>query len=224
MLSLSSTRRQGGFIQAAILFGIALLTAVIGGFALANRTPNTQTTLEQAKVNASVILKQGADLREGVTRFMNDKGSLSNLTFNTTTNTGLFDPSVQYASVQLGPAQAYVSGTPTNTTTFTVRAAGSYVYHDRVTLNGVGSAAADTVVLTGPLNTATCQRINTMLYGTAISTAPPTTTVALADFTNTATATAVDLSATTGIVGWSEGCVGTATVGSNVYFKVVNEG
>lgn len=32
-------QKQAGFIQAALLFGIALMTAVLGGFALANRSP-----------------------------------------------------------------------------------------------------------------------------------------------------------------------------------------
>ena len=35
--------QQAGFIQAALLFGIALITAVLGGYALANRTPTSQT-------------------------------------------------------------------------------------------------------------------------------------------------------------------------------------
>ena len=43
------TLHQQGFIQAALLFGIALITAVLGGFALANRSPTSQTDAEQAK-------------------------------------------------------------------------------------------------------------------------------------------------------------------------------
>ena len=71
----SKKSAQSGFIQAALLFGIALMTAVLGGFALANRSPTSQTDVEQAKVNASVILKQASDLRDGVARYSSDFGS-----------------------------------------------------------------------------------------------------------------------------------------------------
>ena len=86
-------QKQAGFIQAALLFGIALMTAVLGGFALANRSPTSQTDVEQAKVNASVILKQASDLRDGVARYSSDFGSSavqSTLDFSNTANQGLF--------------------------------------------------------------------------------------------------------------------------------------
>jgi hypothetical protein len=215
-----SLGRQEGFIQGAILFGIALLTAVIGGFAMANRTPTSQTTTEQAKVNASVFLKQAADLSEGVARFAFDGGSVAAMTFDNASG-GLFETSKQYALVQRGPAGAY-GGTPTNVNSATQ--AGSYALKKNVLVPSVGTTADDTVVSTVFTDVNTCRRINNMLYGTSITAAPP-------DGVGTATAWAigagaVDLS-TSGdaatISGWSEGCLTTATAGSYVYFKVVKE-
>ncbi len=220
--SLSSVpSQQEGFIQGAILFGIALLTAVIGGFAMANRTPTSQTTTEQAKVNASVFLKQGADLSEGVARLAFDGGSVSTMTFDTNSG-GLFEPARQYALVQRGPAAAY-GGTPTNVNSATQ--AGSYALKSNVKVPNVGTTSDDTIVSTVFTDVGTCRRINNMLYGIAITAAPP-------DGVGTATAWgigagAVDLTGSTDaatISGWSEGCLTTATAGSYVYFKVVKEG
>lgn len=108
---------QSGFIQAALLFGIALMTAVLGGFALANRSPTSQTDVEQAKVNASVILKQASDLRDGVARYSSDFGSsavTNTMTFAATGDAGLFNPTARYASPQVMPSAAFdVASAPT---------------------------------------------------------------------------------------------------------------
>ena len=121
MLKKQTNRKlhQQGFIQAALLFGIALITAVLGGFALANRSPTSQTDAEQAKVNASVILKQASDLRDGVARYASDFGSsavLNTLDLSATANTGLFDPQFRYASPQIMPRATFRDPTSTYAT------------------------------------------------------------------------------------------------------------
>jgi hypothetical protein len=189
---------------------------------MANRTPTSQTSTEQAKVNASVFLKQGSDLSEGVARFAFDGGSVSNMTFDTASG-GLFEPAKQYALVQRGPAAAYAGGTPPNLTTSTQ--AGSYALKSNVKVPNVGTESDEVVVSTVFTDVGTCRRINNMLYGTLITAAPP-------GGVSTSTAWgigagAIDLTASPDaatISGWSEGCLTTTTAGSYVYFKVVKEG
>lgn len=213
---------QAGFIQAALLFGIALMTAVLGGFALANRSPTSQTDVEQAKVNASVILKQGSDLRDGVARYASDFGSSSvtgPLDFSITTGVGLFDPDARYASPQIMPTTAFANGEDTS-----IKAPGSptpnvagHWYLNKATVgNTLATAAADPMVVLPGLRDDVCGRVNTLLYG---SDTIPASVGALSAWTGN---TNGGISAVAGVAGWPEGCIVTSDA-KHVYFKVVQE-
>jgi len=217
--SLSSVpSQQKGFIQGAILFGIALLTAVIGGFAMANRTPTSQTSTEQAKVNASVFLKQGADISEGVARFAFDGGNVSSMTFSSSTG-GLFEPAKQYALVQRGPSAAYGGSAPVNSDNYQ---AGSYALNTAVKVPSVGTSGYGIAVSTVFADLGTCRRINNMLYGRSITLDPPVYNVDASIWIGGDDG--IDLTGIGAITGWTEGCLTTGTSGNYVYFKVVKEG
>ena len=211
--------RQAGFIQAALLFGIALMTAVLGGFALANRSPTSQTDVEQAKVNASVILKQASDLRDGVARYSSDFGSssvLGTMDFSNTTNQGLFDPVARYASPQIMPSTAFADGEDA-----TIKAPGALVaghwYVNKSTLgHTLATASADPMVILPALRQDVCGRVNTLLYGSATI---PVATGALADWIGDVNG---GISASAGMAGWPEGCIVTSDT-KYVYFKAVQE-
>lgn len=209
---------QSGFIQAALLFGIALMTAVLGGFALANRNPTSQTDVEQAKVNASVILKQASDLRDGVARFSSDFGSSSVLTmdFSTTTGTGLFDPAARYASPQIMPTSTFASGEDTSIKTPAALTAGHWYVNKNTLGNTLATVAADPMVVLPGLRPDVCGRVNTLLYGTNTI---PTGTGTLANWIGNAEA---GISASAGMAGWPEGCIITSDA-KYVYFKAVQE-
>lgn len=219
-----SLRRQDGFIQAALLFGIALMTAVLGGFALANRSPTSQTDVEQAKVNASVILKQASDLRDGVARYATDFGSsavLNTMNFSTLSETGLFDPVARYASPQIMPTSAFNAPPAIATPDVTATTHAGHWYLNKGTAgNGIATAGvADPMVILPNLRLDVCQRVNNLLYGTSPTAAPPESGGALADWTGAATDGDLD-----GVAqGWPEGCVETSDGGQYVYFKVVQE-
>lgn len=215
---LASHRQQNGFIQAALLFGIALMTAVLGGFALANRSPTSQTDVEQAKVNASVILKQASDLRDGVGRYANDYGAsavLNTMNFSAVAGTGLFDPAARYASPQIMPTNAFASPV-------TIQAPGPFVaghwYLNKITpANEVGiNANADPMVILPSLRPDVCARINQMLYGSATI---PTSLGAESAWISNGDGD-IDASAP----GWPEGCLSTSDAETKyIYFKVVQE-
>lgn len=217
---LVSKSAQSGFIQAALLFGIALMTAVLGGFALANRSPTSQTDVEQAKVNASVILKQASDLRDGVARFSSDFGSTAVLSmdFSTTTGTGLFDPDARYASPQIMPTSAFVAGPATAIQQLgTDPLAAGHWYINRATPgDGLGGVDEDPMVVLPGLRQDVCGRVNTLLYGSADI---PVGTAALTAWTTDADG---GLGTAGDAAGWPEGCIQTSDA-SYVYFKAVQE-
>lgn len=209
---------QGGFIQAALLFGIALMTAILGGFALANRSPTSQTDVEQAKVNASVILKQASDLRDGVGRYASDFGAsavVSTMNFTNTTGVGLFDPAARYASPQVMPTSAFTAAKAIATPS--ANAAGHWNLNKGTPGNDLGTAAADPMVVLSGLRQDVCGRVNTLLYG---SSAIPTAGGTVANFTGASSDG--QISGVAGVLGWPEGCVVTSDT-SYVYFKVVQE-
>lgn len=224
-LNLSQRGPEAGFIQAALLFGIALMTAVLGGFALANRTPTSQTDVEQAKVNASVILKQGSDLRDGIQRFASDNSSdavkgtaaTNNMTFGDT-GSGLFNPANRYASPQTMPASAFATTASAVPKAPEARAAGHWYFSRIRTLPGIGDpAAVDPIVLITDLGSKVCDRINAILYGPNATTETLTagTLANVKDDTGTVTFAA-------GNTNQPEACVKT-TDNKHVYFKVVQE-
>ena len=213
-------QKQAGFIQAALLFGIALMTAVLGGFALANRSPTSQTDTEQAKVNASVILKQASDLRDGVARFASDFGASSvvgTLDFSSTASQGLFDPAARYASPQIMPTTAFAAGEDVTIKPPTATSAGHWYINKVTPGNALGSATVDPMVILPGLRQDVCGRVNTLLYGA------PTIPAAGTDLSVWTTAT-VDgaISGVAGVAGWPEGCISTSD-SKYVYFKAIQE-
>ncbi|HEX4918279.1 MAG TPA: hypothetical protein VFV43_10310 [Limnobacter sp.] len=210
---------QAGFIQAALLFGIALMTAVLGGFALANRSPTSQTDVEQAKVNSSVILKQASDLRDGVARFSSDFGSSSvqsRLDFSNTASQGLFDPSARYASPQIMPTSAFAVGEDSTIKAPAAAVAGHWYLNKATIGHTLSTASADPMVLLPGLRQDVCGRVNTLLYG---SNTIPVATAAMAAWIGGGDG---GISASAGATGWPEGCVQTSD-SKYVYFKVVQE-
>ncbi|MFD2274152.1 hypothetical protein ACFS07_32615 [Undibacterium arcticum] len=131
----------------------------------------------------------------------------SQITFDTTAATGLFDPAAGYAILQVPPAAAVTTGTA------------AFTYSKLVTLLGVGTTAADNVLTVGNLTLAVCQQINKTLYNDAATATPAATTGSTAQWT---TAPAAIADGTGGKSGRSEGCVGTSD-GAYVYYKAMQE-
>jgi hypothetical protein len=201
------------------------MTAVLGGFALANRSPTSQTDVEQAKVNASVILKQASDLRDGVARYSSDFGSSAvtdTMSFDATGDDGLFNPSSRYASPQVMPSAAFdVTSEPTadDIKTPSALAAGHWYLNRATAGNGLGGVDPDPMVVLPNLRSDVCGRVNTLLYG---ANTIPVSTSAIAAWIGD---TNGGVSGVAGVAGWPEGCVQTTgdTPVRYVYFKTVQE-
>ena len=92
-----------------ILFGIALIAAVIGAFALSGKGATKSTSSEEAKLAASTLLKQAGDLQEAIQRYRSDRGGFNGMSFSTDANTGLFNTTDRFATQLVGPPKGYVN-------------------------------------------------------------------------------------------------------------------
>ena len=173
-------RRQGGFIQGAILFALVIIAVVVAAFSLANRDSQNNADTEQARVNSAYVLKVGSDIQNGINRATADgfpPAELgTNLVLLTEAEEGqlsLFDPNLRYTvrpqfpTTALVDAQAQPFGDPVTgedtTAEFVVDA-----------IDGVGGAPDDVVLEIPNLREDVCKRINVSTNNVLVTAAPPT--------------------------------------------------
>jgi hypothetical protein len=192
-------RRQGGFIQGAILFALVIIAVVVAAFSLANRDNQTSADTEQARVNASFMLKVGNDLQSAVSRAIADGAQPSRVTEDldflatesTSTKVHLFDPALRYLSEPSYPETALAD--PDTAIT--------YAWEDpSVAITGVGGPAEEAILTVIGLSDAVCKRINTTANGSLVTADLPATIAEAIAFTPA----------------WREGCVT-----GGIYFRAV---
>jgi hypothetical protein len=195
-------RRQGGFIQGAILFALVIIAVVVAAFSLASQDNQTNADSEEARVNATYVLKVGTDIGSAVNRAIADGVSPAvantQITFTNASDSiavGLWDPQLRYLSAEprFPDAALAVSGVDP-----------VYSWVAPVALAGIGAAGVEQVVQIDGIATAVCQRVNNIVNGLVVSAPLPGTLPAAA---------AVDG------VSWREGCI--AGVDAGTYFRVV---
>lgn len=195
-------RRQGGFIQGAILFALVIIAVVVAAFSLANRDSQSSADSEQARVNASFVLKVGNDLQTGVNRAIADgfpaKDVKGKLVFKTASigQLDLFDSTLKYLIRPQFPTTALQDSTkqPFDATT-------PLASFSAAAVAGAGSGDKETIVEVSNLKEDVCKRINVTTNGKLVTDAPDLTVAAAA------------------LLGKREGCVGTGSAFS--YFRVV---
>lgn len=198
--------KQRGLVGVVFLV-IALLVVVLGAMAIMSRSSTSGVGDQGAKTNAAVILKQGADFKAGFDRLLvSGTVTAAQITFDTTTSTGLFDPLAGYAIVQTPPAVSQTVVSP-------------YTYSKLVTLQGIGTMAAEQVLTLGNVTLAVCQQINKTLYNDSPTATPSPSTGSTAAWTSAPAAIA---DGTAGRTGRNEACVGTSDA-SYVYYKALQE-
>ena len=198
-------RRQGGFIQGAILFALVIIAVVVAAFSLANRDSQSSADSEQARVNASFVLKVGNDLQTGVNRAIADGFAPANLedqmffdgTDSDDTNLNLFDSTLKYMVRPQFPNTALVDP---DTQPFADVADNDAAW-EVTAITDVGGADADAVVTVTGLKEDVCKRINVTANGVLVSADLPS---------------AID---TGDSEGWREGCFADGT--AFTYFRVV---
>ena len=200
-------RRQGGFIQGAILFALVIIAVVVAAFSLANRDSSNSADNEQARVNAAFVLKVGSDIQTGINRAVADGFPTVDiqqkllLNVDSTTAAGamsLFDRTLRYVARPQFPPTALDDG---SSQPFIAGASGATaVRFDAVAVTGVGGSEEDVLLEIPNLRNDVCRRIN-VTANNLLPTAPP-----LED---------------AGEGGAREGCYAASAGGSGTYFRVV---
>lgn len=209
-----SSKKQSGFVG-PLFVAILLMAVVMGAMGKMSRNSTSGVTDQGAKTNASVLIKQGSDFKAGFDRLLTTGTvTASQITFDTNTTTGLFNPTqgAQYAVLHTPPAGAVVSGTP------------AFTYNNNIKLPNIGSGSvADSVVTVGNISLAVCQQINNTLYNDGLTATPATSAGSNAGWTSL---TAIDDSAvassTANYYGRPEGCIKTAD-NQYAYYKALAE-
>ena len=198
-------RRQGGFIQGAILFALVIIAVVVAAFSLANRDSQSSADSEQARVNASFVLKVGNDLQTGINRAIADGFNPANLEGSMIFNNGgsdgttlnLFEENLKYMVRPQFPLTALLDG---ETQPFADTGDNGIGWETQA-ITGAGDAAQEEAIVTVTgLKEDVCKRVNVTANGVLVSAELP------------------------GEVGgedgdWREGCYADGT--DFIYFRVV---
>lgn len=201
-------RRQGGFIQGAILFALVIIAVVVAAFSLANRDSQNNADSEQAKVNSTFLLKVGNDLQSGINRAIADGANPANITTQVSfgpsaavtagTALDLFDTTLRYVARPAFPATALQVAATVPTISWATSAA----------ITGVGDPNRNEAIMQiSNIALPVCQRINNTANGTLVTAAPPATVTAAIALTPA----------------WREGCIGDTTNGYSYFRAVVTD-
>ena len=211
---LAPRRRQGGFIQGAILFALVIIAVVVAAFSLANRDNQSSADTEQARVNATFVLKVGNDIQSAVNRAIAD-GLLPsqvsskvklNATPSDASNLNLFDQDLKYLARPEFPATALASGEAQPFLGTGGGTGATAVFAADKALFNVGGSGKEVIVTVPGVAEAVCQRINTTVNGDLVTAAPPSSYAAATDSGGSNR-------------GWREGCYGSGT--AFTYFRAV---
>jgi len=204
---------QSGFAIGTILLAVVLIAAIVSAIAIASRGSSSQSNREGARVQASTILQQGINLKQGFDR-MSGTGTLAANVVLSDSDTAAGGPDGLGNTSTLGTGAAaainFTTGTnciagdpciydPTNGGTtaqspptaalFAGAPAGVRYIIRNLTVNRggteIGTAAADRVILLSGLRDDVCRQLNQMAASVNVSNAPNTSGVAVL-FTNAA--------------------------------------
>jgi hypothetical protein len=173
-------RRQGGFIQGAILFALVIIAVVVAAFSLANRDSQSSADTEQARVNASFVLKVGNDLQTGINRAIADGFNPANLEDNMVFNNGdsdgetlnLFEENLKYIVRPQFPTTALL---PDGEQPFRDATENDVAWVVQA-ITDAGDAAQDEAIITVTgLREDVCKRINVTANGVLVSADVPET-------------------------------------------------
>lgn len=204
-------RRQGGFIQGAILFALVIIAVVVAAFSLANRDSQSSADSEQARVNSSFVLKVGNDIQSGISRAVADgfppanlgTGILFTSAASSATQVNLFDTSLRYVSRPQFPPTALATSSTVQPFMGTDNlGAGATASMTLAAVTGVGNTDREAIVLVPGLKNDVCQRVNVTANGSLVTAAIPT-----------------DAPGAGTVAAWREGCY--VNAGVNTYFRVV---
>ncbi|MGD9650520.1 MAG: hypothetical protein AB7U41_07025 [Dongiaceae bacterium] len=246
-------KSQSGFAIGTILLAVVLIAAIVSAIAIASRGTTNQSGREQSRINATTVIQQGINLKQGYDRLMangidrtnivigapaatpgttvgtNAAGTV-NCTGATAPNVCLFDNPNGGTATQVPPQQAVELGAANNPNPL------RYKRMAGVTVPGIGSTVGnDIVIYLTDISRQVCQQINNVSSGNLIPSNAnppvPTTLLAAGALTPANETAGFDLTGieTTANFNTQEGCVriiGAAEdeTSTYMYFRVVSEG
>ena len=150
-------KHQTGFIQGAILVGLALLVMVVAGFALANRDSSASTDKEEARLNASILISQATKLAAaGKRAYMDSPSTFVSSDVGSATQGRLFENMIANGFITEVPALPETAGVQAYYTSELLRI--SALAPDRL-----GGTSRFVVAVSG-INEELCKAINHALY------------------------------------------------------------
>ena len=161
-----------GFIVVIILFGSV-------AFFLAGQGVNSGFSSKYTnQAKASALMTSAGYITTGFDSVTLSGQTPGSVTFDTTTGTGVFDPSSGGATLQ--------SIDPDMLARQTASLDGIWIYRSNaITMKGVGTAAADYTIMVSGLKKAICQQINYALHGVSLATNPTSLNVTDSGVTGT---------------------------------------
>lgn len=155
--------KQGGFVPTMLIGGIVLLGVLVAAYAYFNRNSAANFDSEQHKVNASIVIATGNDVRTAVSRWLQDYTGtpvLNDVAGN------VFDPALGLGSKRSLPPKVFAAG-----------AAVDFAYNTADIVVGSGDTVAEATIVLPGLRTEVCQQINRLINDMAISAAVPSTVI-----------------------------------------------
>lgn len=184
---------QSGFAIGTILLAVILIAAIVSAIAIASRGSSNQSNREGARVQASTLIQQGVNLRNGFERMVTTGTGRDNIvatgaagrantagSADCTTATSLTAPLVCLYSnpdggtaAQVPPSQAFTPGGDNSV--------GRYRLHQHATVPNVGTAGQVIVMEISDIRLDVCRQINSLVMGGEVSssTNPPAPTAAV---------------------------------------------
>ena len=175
-------RRQGGFIQGAILFALVIIAVVVAAFSLANRDSQNNADTEQARVNSAYVLKVGSDIQNGINRATADGFSPADIATKLLLLTdadaedgelSLFDPNLRYVARPQFPTTALTAGAKQPFGNSETGADATAELSAAAAIDGVGGSAKDVVLLIKDLREDVCKRVNVSTNNVLVTATPP---------------------------------------------------
>lgn len=222
-----TSNRQSGFAIGTILLAVVLIAAIVSAIAIASRGSQSQGNREQARVNASTVVSQGINLRNGFERLVGGGAQIATITASdaaTIANTNLdaagncTTPTVDRgaagvfeclygeggATAQTAPRAAFTTSTGAQKTFTDNR----YFFSRNVT--GFNGGRTTAIMYMSDVSRIVCQQLNNIVNGASLNANPPAAG-ALRNITVDATrvdeATAFPIVLAAPADTWQEGCI-----------------
>lgn len=225
--SISLAARQRGF---SVLSGMILAIIMLGSMAFFLAGQGVNTTFGATYSNSSKVsglLASAGYINAGFDSVALNGTPLASVTFDSTTTTGMFNPSTGGAAPQSLDPTLFGRSSSLD---------GYWIYRkNEIALNTVGTASAEYTIMLSGLKQAICQQINTTLRGSSTIPVLTINDATLVGTTVTSTSptsvlgASVDLglaasfspAVTTANPGWLNGCYASATASNYVYIHTL---